>query len=313
MLNNEKETEIKTLLKRAELLLEDSNWSASTEYYEKVLDIEPENAQAYLGLLLSSLKLNCEKELVSSDFVDNNYFKRALQFADAEYKNVLIQYITENTYLRASYFIEKSEFVTAVELLKEIPDYKDSKNLIEQCEASILEQSKAKEIKKKKIKIIGIISIAVVIVSIILGISIRLSANNKKADEIYNNFIGQKFSRWAKYDDGFYDDYSDGLLLTVKTYRLTQKTYSLEFKEDGTVYYKHIENSKVLYAPSGADKSPTNEEKDGTYDTYTVSVDFDGTVYLKMGYSEYEVEVTDDNVPELIKGYNGMDLQLKEW
>ena len=157
MLNNEKETEIKTLLKRAELLLEDGNWSSSTEYYEKVLDIEPENAQAYLGLLLSSLKLNCEKELVNSDFADNNYFKRALQFADAEYKQVLTRYVAENSYLRASAFIEKSEFVAATELLKEIQDYKDSKKLIEHCEASILAQRKAKEIKNKKIKIIGIV------------------------------------------------------------------------------------------------------------------------------------------------------------
>ena len=45
------------LLKRAFMFLEDSDWNSANEYCEKVLDIDPECAEAYLGKLMAELKV----------------------------------------------------------------------------------------------------------------------------------------------------------------------------------------------------------------------------------------------------------------
>ena len=76
---------VKSLLKRAEMFLEDGDWDSADEYCEKVLDIEPECAQAYMVLLLVEKKvpsidaltmeinsLNCEKS-----------YQKAKMFADS--------------------------------------------------------------------------------------------------------------------------------------------------------------------------------------------------------------------------------------
>lgn len=43
------------LLKRAFMFLEDGDFGSANEYCEKVLDIDPENAEAYLGKLMAEL------------------------------------------------------------------------------------------------------------------------------------------------------------------------------------------------------------------------------------------------------------------
>ena len=48
-------TNVAPFLKRAFIFLEDGDWDSANEYCEKVLDIDPENASAYLGKLLSEL------------------------------------------------------------------------------------------------------------------------------------------------------------------------------------------------------------------------------------------------------------------
>ena len=45
------------LLKRAFMFLEDGKWAEADEYCEKVLDLDPENAEAYLGKLMAELKV----------------------------------------------------------------------------------------------------------------------------------------------------------------------------------------------------------------------------------------------------------------
>ena len=51
---------IEPLLERAFMFLEDKNWQSANEYFEKVLDQDPKNAQAYLGKLLAELR--CDKK-----------------------------------------------------------------------------------------------------------------------------------------------------------------------------------------------------------------------------------------------------------
>lgn len=53
------------LLRRAVLFLEEKNWALAHQYSEKVLDREPENAQAYLCELLASCQLSSLEQLFS--------------------------------------------------------------------------------------------------------------------------------------------------------------------------------------------------------------------------------------------------------
>ena len=53
------------LLKRAFMFLEDGNWQEADAYCEKVLDQDPENAQAYLGKLMAS-PCTCSRKAFTS-------------------------------------------------------------------------------------------------------------------------------------------------------------------------------------------------------------------------------------------------------
>ena len=54
---------VNSLLKRAFIFLEDGDWQSADEYCEKVLDLDPENAEAYLGKLMAELKVRKRDDL----------------------------------------------------------------------------------------------------------------------------------------------------------------------------------------------------------------------------------------------------------
>lgn len=83
------------LLKRAFMFLEDGDWNSANEYCEKVLDIDPENASAYLGKLLSGLRVRKQEALKdqAEPFDHNNNYQKAVRFADEKLKTALTGYI----------------------------------------------------------------------------------------------------------------------------------------------------------------------------------------------------------------------------
>ena len=72
------------LLKRAFIFLEDGDWSSADEYCEKVLDLDPENAQAYLGKLLAELRVRKQEQLADCDepFDNRDNFRKVIRFGD---------------------------------------------------------------------------------------------------------------------------------------------------------------------------------------------------------------------------------------
>lgn len=72
-----------SLLKRAFMFLEDEEWSRADEFCEQVLNQEPENAQAYLGKLLSELRIR------SLDCFADEWIKRSDKEASYEIKCVI--------------------------------------------------------------------------------------------------------------------------------------------------------------------------------------------------------------------------------
>lgn len=82
------------LLRRAFLLLEDGDFKVANEYCEKVLDADPENAEAYLVKLMMEVGVNTKEDLENAEFdleCSNNY-KKIIRFANPQLVNEIKQY-----------------------------------------------------------------------------------------------------------------------------------------------------------------------------------------------------------------------------
>ena len=139
-----------SLLKRAFMFLEDGDWSAADEYCEKVLDIDPENARAYLGKLMAECRAcrmedlqNCEQP-----FDGNGNYNKILRFAEPKLIETLKGYIAhinernENARLTGIYnravsamneANSENEYKGAAEIFKTVPGFKDADSLVEKC------------------------------------------------------------------------------------------------------------------------------------------------------------------------------------
>ena len=84
------------LLKRAFMFLEDGDWESADEYCEKVLDIDPENALAYLGKLMAELNVCKQEQLRDQEepFDEYSNYLKAIRFADTALKEELKSYIS---------------------------------------------------------------------------------------------------------------------------------------------------------------------------------------------------------------------------
>ncbi len=80
------------VLRRAYILTEDEEWGKANEYFERILDEDPENAYAYIGKALVDIKVNTIEELTDAEIVSickTNNFKRALMYANKDVKSLL--------------------------------------------------------------------------------------------------------------------------------------------------------------------------------------------------------------------------------
>ena len=128
------------LIKRAFGFLEDGKWMNAEQYAEKVLDKTPESSVAYLIKLMAKLKIKNEAQLekyATPLFVDENYFKKAMQFANPAEKIQLTSYMQKNVYAHASHIEHiaktESEYKEAARLYNIDPSYKDCGRKYEKC------------------------------------------------------------------------------------------------------------------------------------------------------------------------------------
>ena len=147
--NNGASATVDSLLKRVYLFLEDGEWQSADEYCEKVLDINPECAEAYVGKLMVELKVKKEEALKDCEtpFDNINNYKKAFRFADDKLKKKLVGYIdfidarngkitsSERKYNDAVELLEndfaEEVFLEGIEILEELEDFKDSNELME--------------------------------------------------------------------------------------------------------------------------------------------------------------------------------------
>ncbi len=218
---NKDSIEVAPLLERGFMFLEDEEWDRADEFFEKVLNKDPKNAQAYLGKLLADLEVSSFEKLSEfhTTFSDSNFYEKIMRFADSDLKervknsnNIIARRVedarkkalyedaleimqtatTEDMFENAGYMFvdvkdyadakEKSEecflraedarkdeilfrakdsmygndtinYLTAIELLKEIPGWKDSDEIIIKCKKKIeeiLETEETDRIKQEK-------------------------------------------------------------------------------------------------------------------------------------------------------------------
>lgn len=196
-------TDIAPLLKRAFIFLEDGNWKDADEYCERVLDIDPENAQAYLGKLMAELKVHKQDDLakLETSFDENDNYIKAARYADEKLRDKLNSYSDvirynaeearkESIYLNAIKFYNSDSVAKvkkSVDEFNKIVNYKDvddriilSKEKIKQLN-SIANEKQIAYLKKRKRKFIIVLSIvAVIVVGIILAFVITnvIKSNN---------------------------------------------------------------------------------------------------------------------------------------
>ena len=135
------------LLQRVFMFLEDGNWNSADEYCEKVLDLEPQNALAYVGKLMVELRVKTQQNLSDCEepFDNSNNYQKAMRFADDTLKASLTDAITviknrilERKYVAALRMKDKaktdSDYTNAVNVFKELGDYKDSSSIASECQ-----------------------------------------------------------------------------------------------------------------------------------------------------------------------------------
>ncbi len=156
---NEGSVNTAPLLKRAFMYLEDGDWKSADEYCERVLDMDPENAEAYLGKLMAHRKAKERIDLnhQSDDMDKDPDFRKAVRFANADMKAELLNYRTESIYnfgkkiinaandLQGKNYEEVEEiekkFITASQTLSVITNYKDAAFRLQECEKLLKEKA----------------------------------------------------------------------------------------------------------------------------------------------------------------------------
>ena len=162
-----------SLLKRAFMFLEDGNWGSAEEYCEKVLDIDPECAEAYLGKLMASKNAKQIKNLKSQIaplHTDVNYNK-ILRFGNDKLKNEIetinksiidkVEKKRQNElhnslYIKAKSFMKNNtidDYKAAIDVFNQIPNYKDTEKLLAECKkciAAIEKQTKLDKARREK-------------------------------------------------------------------------------------------------------------------------------------------------------------------
>ena len=137
---------IAPLLKRVFIFLSDRNWESADEYCEKVLDIDPECAEAYLGKLMAEYKISKRENLKDCDsyIEESKNIEKAYLYGDDALKKELdyaIDMIGNKKQYQKAKELSKSytyeNLLKASRIFRQLGDYSDSAALADECIESI--------------------------------------------------------------------------------------------------------------------------------------------------------------------------------
>lgn len=147
---NNDNVDVAPLLESGFLCLEDKEWERADEFFEAVLNKDPENVNAYLGKLLADLEIQKFEKLSSfyTTFSDNKNYKKIMSFSDSKLKekvkncNKIIARRLEDARKKDLYenALEIMESATTEEMFEnagymfiEVMDYADAKEKSQEC------------------------------------------------------------------------------------------------------------------------------------------------------------------------------------
>ena len=152
---------IQSLLKRVYIFLEDEDWDSANRYCEKILDIEPENGEAYFCKLMSKNRVSVRENMKSmeSSFENDNDYKKAVRFGDDNLKYELNSYVEfirkKQIYNRALRILQEShnteQLLEAKKDLESI-DFRDSAEKAAECYESYEREMQIFSDDKKRVE-----------------------------------------------------------------------------------------------------------------------------------------------------------------
>lgn len=139
-----------SLLERAFMFLEDGDWTEADRYCDRVLDIEPKCAEAYLGKLMAELEVREQEQLrdQKEPFDQESNYQKVIRFGDESLKKTVAEYIEhiqmrnedarkESIYRHAMEMMKNADteraYEKSAELFDSISEYMDAAALAEKC------------------------------------------------------------------------------------------------------------------------------------------------------------------------------------
>lgn len=143
-----------TLLKRASLFLIDGDWESANEYCEKVLDADPECAEAYLYKLMAEMHVSKESDVGKQlgTIKHNSNYSKIMLFGNDELKAKLEEYDNSCKYNYAVSVFHDHNYESAKILFEKLNGYKDSETKITDCIQKIEQEQVEKEKQKREIE-----------------------------------------------------------------------------------------------------------------------------------------------------------------
>lgn len=128
--------------------LDGEDWDNAERYSEKILDIEYNNAEAYLGEFLAEHHVSSLEKLSNLRTVNLNSisYKKLQEYASDELREKIenaLQKRLESFYNIAKDLVEKKEYENAIFELDQLADYKDSKVQMKSAKIKYIEQLNA--------------------------------------------------------------------------------------------------------------------------------------------------------------------------
>lgn len=133
---------VDSLMKRAFFFLEEGNWTNAMIYCEKVLDTDPEFADAYLAKFMAETQIKKREDIVGTDVknVNNKNFLNAIHFADGNKKEELVGYktiIQQKCYEKWAPMADKIENAEdahkLVSIFELITEYSGAQEILDKC------------------------------------------------------------------------------------------------------------------------------------------------------------------------------------
>ena len=182
------------LLKRAFMFLEDGDFAKADEYSEQVLNMDPENGEAYLGKLMVQCRVRKREELAQCagrlDVADA--FRKVMRFGGETLRTEVEGYnqqILEAAYQKALQLLNTAgnsrQLQEVIRHLQELGEYKDAAAQIKLAKEK-LEKVSRKEQAKRKRGIRLAVAAAVVVVGLIFVtvVSVRIVQNMRAMEDL---------------------------------------------------------------------------------------------------------------------------------